>query len=108
VADEFGAEILTLPERIFRGVDRDMPTIGWRHQYIYGRDDTDPELVLAILAALERPAFLDNAYGASYTAVEPRLVPGVELHPAARSWYERRSATSDRTGTPARGRGAHP
>jgi hypothetical protein len=92
VASEFGTEILTLPQRIFRGVDRDLLTIGWRHQYIYGREDTDPRLVHAILAALEHPEFLDNAYGASYTAVEPELVPGVELHPASRSWYERRRA----------------
>jgi hypothetical protein len=92
VADELGTEIITLPERIFRGVDRDMPTIGWRHHYIYGRDDTDPGLVHAILRALERPDFLDNAYGASYTAVEPDLVAGVELHPVARAWYEGRRA----------------
>jgi hypothetical protein len=88
VRRELGAQSLVLPERVFAGVERDMPTIGWRHHYIYGREDTDPALVRAILAALERPAFLDNAMAISYTAVEPELVPGVDLHPAARAWYE--------------------
>jgi hypothetical protein len=88
VQRELGAELLVLPDRIFPGVDRDLLTIGWRHQYIYGRHDTDPELVRAILSALERPQLLENAIGVSYTAVQPELVPGVELHPASREWYE--------------------
>jgi hypothetical protein len=88
VQQELGAELLVLPDRIFPGVDRDLLTIGWRHQYIYGRYDADPALVRAILSALERPQFLENAVGVSYTAVEPGLVPGVELHPASREWYE--------------------
>lgn len=90
VAEEFGAQLVPLPERLYPGVDRTIPTIGWRHQYVYGREDTDPELVRAILKALERPEFLDNAMGISYTAVEPDLVPGVELHPAALDWYRDR------------------
>jgi hypothetical protein len=89
VQAEFGAELLTLPERLFAGVDEDLLTIGWRHHYIYGRDDTDPALIRAILASLEAPEFLDNAMGVSYTAVRPGLVPGVELHPVSEAWYAR-------------------
>jgi len=87
VQRELGAQLLILPDRIFPGVDRDMLTLGWRHQYIYGRDDTDPVLIRAILGALEKPQLLENAMGVSYTAVEPELVPGVELHCASREWY---------------------
>jgi hypothetical protein len=85
---EHGAQLLVLPDRIFPGVDRDLLTVGWRHQYIYGRSDTDTDLVRAILGALERPQLLENAVGASYSAVEPELVPGVELHSASREWYD--------------------
>jgi hypothetical protein len=88
VQRELGAELLVLPDRIFPGVNRDLLTIGWRHQYIYGRHDTDSDLARAILSALERPQLLENAIGASYTAVEPELVSGVELHHASREWYD--------------------
>lgn len=89
VRQELGAQLLTLPDRIFPGVDHDMLTMGWYHQYIYGRADTDPELVRATLQALERPLLMENAFGISYTAVEPEIVPGVELHDATREWYQR-------------------
>jgi hypothetical protein len=85
---EHGAQLMVLPNRIFPGVDRDLLTAGWRHQYIYGPSDTDPDLVRAILGALERPQLLENAVGASYSAVEPELVSGVELHSASREWYD--------------------
>ncbi|MQY29450.1 TAXI family TRAP transporter solute-binding subunit [Nocardia aurantia] len=88
VRREFGAQRVSIPERLFLGVDSDKPTLGWRHQYIYGRADTDPELVRAILRALNRPEFLDNAMGISYTAVRPGLVSDLRLHPAAEAWYE--------------------
>jgi len=99
---ELGAQLLVLPNRIFPGVDRDLLTLGWRHQYIYGRSDADPDLVRAILGALERPQLLENAVGASYSAVEPELIPGVELHPASLEWYE---ATGRRPVPAGRGEG---
>jgi hypothetical protein len=104
VQRELGAQLLVLPNRIFPGMNRDLLTVGWRHQYIYGRSDTDPDLVRAILGALERPQLLENAIGASYTAVEPELVPGAELHPASLEWYEATCRPHPVPATAARGR----
>ena len=33
---EWGGTKMTLPARLFRGADEDLPVIGWRHHYIYG------------------------------------------------------------------------
>ena len=89
---EFGGEKLILPARLFPGADADQPAIGWRHQYVYGTRDTEPDLVVAILRGLEDTAdrLLLNAQGHSYTPIAPALVPGVALHPAAAEYYDSR------------------
>src|SRR5208282_6582992 len=50
---EWGGTKITLPARLFNGVDQDMPVVGWRHHYIYGAADVPDELVRAVLKALE-------------------------------------------------------
>ena len=65
---EWGGTKMTLPARLFNGVDEDMPVVGWRHHYIYGKADVPDELVRAVLQALEDERILDNAHGFSYRA----------------------------------------
>jgi TRAP-type uncharacterized transport system substrate-binding protein len=86
---EFGGEKLTLPARLFPGADDDQLVIGWRHQYVYGTLDTEPDLVTAVLRGLEGAGdrVLLNAQGHSYSPGAPALLPGVRLHPAAAAYY---------------------
>lgn len=85
---EWGGTKITLPARLFNGVDADMPVVGWRHHYIYGAADVPDKLVRAVLKALEDERFLDNAHGFSYSAVRPQLVANMKLHRATEEYYK--------------------
>jgi hypothetical protein len=77
---DWGATKITLPARLFNGVDEDLPVAGWRHHYIYGKADVPDDVVRAVLTALEDERILDNAQSFSYSALRPNLVRGVRLH----------------------------
>lgn len=87
---DWGGTKMTLPARLFTGVDEDMPAIGWRHHYIYGKPDVPDELVRAVLRALEDERILENAHGFSYSALRPQLEKRLELHRAADAYYRER------------------
>jgi hypothetical protein len=87
---EWGGTTITLPERLFAGVDENLPVVGWRHQYVYGPADVPDDLAIAVLRALEDERILDNAHGFSYAALRPKLVGALELHRAADAWYRAR------------------
>ncbi|MBO0830499.1 MAG: hypothetical protein J2P29_00875 [Actinobacteria bacterium] len=90
LAARLGAQKLRMPHRLFPGVDEDITTLGWTQQYIYGTSQTDPLLVRQVIQALDQAGddLLLNAQGHSYTpGREPRLIPGVRLHPAASDYY---------------------
>jgi TRAP-type uncharacterized transport system substrate-binding protein len=84
----WGGTKITLPARLFNGVDQDMPVVGWRHHYIYGTADVPDELVRAVLKALEDERILDNAHGFSYSAIRPQLVANMKLHRATEEYYQ--------------------
>jgi hypothetical protein len=94
VIQQYGGEKMILPARLFPGADEDLLTIGWRHLYVYGTAQTDPELVVAVIRALEQSAdrILENYHGLSYTAQMPKLRPGTQMHPAAEEYYRSRGA----------------
>jgi TRAP-type uncharacterized transport system substrate-binding protein len=87
---ELGGTKMMLPARLFPGADEDMPAVGWRHHYIYGKADVPDDLVVAVLKALEDERILDNAHGFSYSALRPHLVADLKLHPAAEAYYKQR------------------
>jgi TRAP-type uncharacterized transport system substrate-binding protein len=87
---EWGGTKMTLPANIFRGADEDLPVAGWRHHYIYGKADVPDEIVTAVLTSLENECMLDNAGAISFSGFRPVLVPGVQLHRAAETYYATR------------------
>ena len=87
---DWGATKMTLPARLFNGVDEDIPVAGWRHHYIYGKADVPDDVVHAVLTALEDERILDNAQGFSYSALRPNLIGGVRLHRATEERFARR------------------
>ena len=88
---EWGGTKMTLPARLFNGVDEDMPVVGWRHHYIYGGADVPDELAAAVLKALEDERFLDNAHGFSYSGFRPQLIKGIKLHRVTEEYYKERT-----------------
>jgi hypothetical protein len=87
----WGGTKITLPARLFPGVDADMPAVGWRHHYIYGGADVPDDLAEAILKALEDERILDNGHGFSYSGFRPNLVANVKLHRASEAYYKKRA-----------------
>lgn len=87
---DWGGTNITLPERLFPGVNEDITAVGWRHHYIYGRADCPDDLALAVLRALEDERILDNAHGFSYSGFRPHLVGKLQLHPASEAYYAKR------------------
>jgi len=87
---DWGGTKLTLPARLFPGADEDLPVVGWRHHYIYGKADVPDDLVRAVLTALEDERILDNGHGFSYSALRPHLVADLKLHPASEDYYHQR------------------
>jgi TRAP-type uncharacterized transport system substrate-binding protein len=94
VIAQYGGEKMILPARLFPGADEDLITIGFRNLYVYGTNDTDPDLVVAVIRALETEAdhILENYHGLSYSGQRPKLRPGVQMHPAAEAYYKSRGA----------------
>lgn len=94
VIAKYGGEKMILPAKMFPGCDEDLITIGFRQLYVYGTKGTDPELVTAVIRALETESdrILENYHGLSYSGTAPKLRPGVQLHPAAEAFYKARSA----------------
>jgi len=94
VIHRYGAEKMILPAKLFPGADEDLVTLGWRHLYVYGTAQTDAELVVGVIRALEGSAerILENYHGLSYTAQMPKLRPGTQMHPAAEEYYRSRGA----------------
>jgi uncharacterized protein len=86
---EWGGTNITLPARLFNGVDEDITVVGWRHHYIYGGADVPDELVNAILKALETEEILDNAHGFSYSSFRPKLVSNLKFHRATEAYYKK-------------------
>jgi len=84
---EGGGTKMTLPARLFPGVDEDLVVAGWRHHYIYGKADVPDEIAGAVLRALADERLLDNAGGVSYSAFRPQLVRGVKLHRVTEAYY---------------------
>jgi TRAP-type uncharacterized transport system substrate-binding protein len=91
---KWGGTKITLPARLFPGVDEDMPAVGWRHHYIYGGTDVPDDLAEAVLKALEDERILDNGHGFSYSGFRPQLVAGVKLHRASEAYYNKRRYSS--------------
>ncbi|HEY3115183.1 MAG TPA: TAXI family TRAP transporter solute-binding subunit [Chloroflexota bacterium] len=96
VAAKYGGQKMILPAKMFPGADEDLLTLGWRHLYVYGTADTDGDLVLAVLRALEQEAdrILENYHGLSYTAQMPKLRPGTQMHPAAEQYFRSKGAVA--------------
>jgi TRAP-type uncharacterized transport system substrate-binding protein len=94
VIAQYGGEKMILPARLFPGADEDLITIGFRSLYVYGTNDTDPDLVVAVIRALETEAdhILENYHGLSYSGQMPKLRPGVQMHQAAEAYYKSRGA----------------
>ncbi len=86
---EWGGTKMTLPARLFRGADEDLPAIGWRHHYIYGTADVPDDLARAVLTALEDERILDNAMGISYSGLRPILPESVKLHRITEDYFKR-------------------
>src|SRR5258708_39410159 len=88
VIKKYGGEKMILPARMFPGADEDMIALGWRHLYVYGTAETDSDLVVAVIKALEESTkrILENYHGISYTAQAPDLTPGTQMHPAAEEY----------------------
>lgn len=91
---EWGGTKLTLPARLFPGLDDDMPAAGWRHHYVYGKPDVPDELVHALLTSLEDESILDNGGAISFSGFRPRLVGNVQLHRAADAYYRARESAA--------------
>jgi hypothetical protein len=87
---EWGGTKITLPARLFNGVEEDMPAVGWRHHYIYGNADVPDDIALAVLKALEDERILDNGHGFSYSGFRPHLVADLKLHRASEDYYKKR------------------
>jgi len=96
VNEEWYGTKITLPARLFNGVDNDMPAVGWRHHYIYGKADVPDDLVRAVLKALEDETILDNEHGFSYSGFRPQLVRGLKLHRATEEYFKEREAVLSR------------
>jgi TRAP-type uncharacterized transport system substrate-binding protein len=96
VIKQYGAEKMILPAKMFPGADEDIVSLGWRHLYVYGTDKTDPDLVKAVIRALEQSAdrILENYHGLSYTGQMPKLRAGTKMHPAAEEYYRSRGAVA--------------
>jgi len=96
VIAQYGGEKMILPARLFPGADEDLVTLGFRHLYVYGTLDTDPNLVVAVIRVLEQEAdhILENYHGLSYTAQMPKLRPGTFMHPAAEEYYRSKGAAN--------------
>lgn len=93
VVRQYGGEKMILPGHIFPGADEDIVTTGWRQLYVYGTNRTDPDLVVAIIEALERGSsrILENSQGLFYSgSIVPSLEPGLQLHAAAEEYYHSR------------------
>jgi hypothetical protein len=88
VMSELGGSELTLPAGLHRGIDEDMPVMGWRYDYVYGTSETPDALVRAVLGALEDESFLENAVGYSYCGCRPRsLPPSLRYHPTSEAQF---------------------
>jgi TRAP-type uncharacterized transport system substrate-binding protein len=87
---------MILPAKLFPGADEDLVTLGWRHLYVYGTEQTESDLVVAVLRALEQSAdrILENYHGLSYTAQMPKLRAGTQMHPAAEDYFRSRGAVA--------------
>lgn len=96
VVRELGGHLMTLPALMYRGLDADIPAIGWYYDYIYGTPDTPADLVAAILEALDEEVFLENAVAYSYAGRRVPLPPGLQYHPAAEEILARGAAVSRR------------
>ena len=85
---EWGGTNITLPARLFNGVDQDMVAVGWRHHYIYGGADVPDELVTAVLkATLAVCAALKLACAVTAAARTGRRSASLFcLRPTATSW----------------------
>lgn len=92
VSAELGGHVMTLPAQVYRGLDEDITTIGWRYDYVYGPMDAPADLVSNILDVLEEEAFLQNAVAYSYSGRAVTLPPGLRYHPVA----EERLARAER------------
>jgi hypothetical protein len=86
---DWGGTKMTLPERLFPGADEDLPVVGWRHHYIYGKADVPDGVVHSVLKALEDERILENAHGFSYSALRPQLEKGLKLHRAAEDYFKK-------------------
>lgn len=83
---ELGGYRMTLPARMYRGLDEDITTVGWRYDFVYGTVDTPAELIAAILAVLSGESFLENAFGHAYRRGPVSGLPaGLRFHDAVRS-----------------------
>jgi TRAP-type uncharacterized transport system substrate-binding protein len=87
---DWGATKLTLPQRLFPGVDEDIVVAGWRQHYIYGLPGVPDDVVRIVLSALEDERILDNTFGFSFSGFRPRLPASLKLHPATAAYYSAR------------------
>jgi TRAP-type uncharacterized transport system substrate-binding protein len=92
LALEPGYERATLPLAIFRGVDRDIPTVMRPNHVIYVRDDAPDSFAYAVAKALDehRRLFqmqLEPWYYDSQTVADSKVIP---LHPGALKYYRER------------------
>jgi len=92
LAQEPGYERATLPLAIFRGVDRDIPTVMRPNHVIYVRDDAPDSFAYAVAKALDehRKLFqmqLEPWYYDSQTVADSKVIP---MHPGALKYYRER------------------
>ena len=92
MSDEFGYTSQTIPAGMFRGIEKDTPTVGFPTVLITHKD-VDPELVYLVTKTIsENKAALVAAHkGLSKfdpaAAWKPELV-GLPLHPGAEKYYK--------------------
>jgi uncharacterized protein len=86
---DWGASTITLPARLFAGVDEDIAVAGWRQHYIYGLPSVADEVVRVVLSALEDERILDNTFGFSFSGFRPEVPASLKLHRATEAYYAR-------------------
>jgi TRAP-type uncharacterized transport system substrate-binding protein len=84
-----GNKRMTIPRRLYPGIDRDIPTVGTDRLYIYCLKDQPDELVRLIAESLDTNSDILNSVHVAfyYDREEVWKSPHIPLHSAAREYY---------------------
>lgn len=92
LVDEYGYMPATLPHGLYRGIDRDIPTVGMDSMYIYCLKSQPAELVRLIAEGLDEDSdlFMNTRCFFYYDREKVCKNPYIPLHPAAEEYYRER------------------